>query len=82
MKTALGDARRSLARLRRALEKARRELGALRTALETAEDDGADDGDYEEAAGHMTAVEDWLRSEETRLRAKVLESGGLRPPLA
>lgn len=82
MKTALGDARRALARLRRSLEKARRELDALRAALEAATDDGLPDDDYDEATRHVVAVEDWLRSEEARIRAKVLESGGLRPPVA
>lgn len=74
-----GEARRAVGRLRRAVEKARRELGVLRGALERAEGGDFPGDEYEEAGRHLDAVGDWLNQEETRLRAKVLQAGGLEP---
>lgn len=74
-----GEARRAVGRLRRSLEKARRELGVLRAALERAEGGDFPCGDYEDAGRRLDAVGDWLNQEEARLRAKVLQAGGLEP---
>ncbi len=68
-----------MGRLRRSLEKARRELGVLRAALERAEGGDFPGGDYEDAGRRLDAVGDWLNQEEARLRAKVLQAGGLEP---
>lgn len=65
--------------MRRSLEKARRELGVLRGALERAEAGDFPGDEYENAGGHLDAVADWLNQEEARLRAKVLQAGGLEP---
>jgi len=79
MRTAEGEARRALARLRRSVEKARRELDALRGAIVRAEGSDFPDDDYAECDEHLAAVADWTSQEEARLRAKVLCAGGLEP---
>ncbi len=79
MKTAEGEARRSLTRLRRSVEKARRELRILRGALESAEGDDFPEDEYREVAGYLSALDDWLNREGARLRAKVLQAGGIEP---
>ena len=79
MRTAEGEARRALSRLRRSVEKARRELRALRGALERAEGDDFPDDDYRECDEHLAAATEWVGQEEARLRAKVLQAGGLEP---
>lgn len=52
----------------------------MRGALEAVDGEGLPGEEYEDAADRLGAVEDWLHSEEARIRAKVLEGGGLRPP--
>ena len=79
MRTAEGEARRALSRLRRSVEKARRELRVVRGALEQAEGDDFPDDDYRECDEHLTAAAEWVGQEEARLRAKVLHAGGLEP---
>lgn len=65
--------------MRRSLEKARRELGVLRGTLERAEADDFPGDEYEDAGRRLDAVTEWLNQEEARLRAKVLQAGGLEP---
>lgn len=79
MTSAEGEARRALGRLRRSVEKAGRELGVLRGALERAEADDFPADEYEGASRRLDALGEWLNHEEARLRAKVLQAGGLEP---
>ena len=77
--TAASEARRALARLRRAVAKAERELSAVAGALRSVEgvDFPSDEyGDAHEALARVTALAD---AEGARLQAKILEAGGLEP---
>ena len=73
------EARRALARLRRAVEKARRELGALAGAIRRAEGDDFPSESYDEAQERMDRILDFLDEEGHRLEAKILQAGGLEP---
>ena len=79
MKTQEREARRALARLRRALVKARRELDAMRTALISAEGDEFPQDDYADRDEQLASINEWLNGEEARLRTKVLRAGGIDP---
>jgi hypothetical protein len=73
------EARRALARLRRAVEKSRRELDALSGAIRHAEGDDFPVHEYDGARDRMNEMLDFLEEEERRLQAKILRSGGLEP---
>lgn len=76
---AVREARKALARLRRALEKGRRELDALSGAIRHAEGEDFPEEAYQEVEDRMNQILDFLEEEGRRLEAKVLESGGLEP---
>ena len=78
-RTPEGEARRGLARLRRAVEKARREVRGLRAALAQAEADGFPGDDYAEMDRHLAAVAEIALREASRQQAKVLRAGGISP---
>ncbi len=71
------EARRAVNRLRRAVEKTLREIDALEGAVRNAEGEDFPAGEYGEARAQLKAVSDFLDEEMLRLRAKILESGGL-----
>jgi len=73
------EARKALARLRRALEKSRRELDALSGAIRHAEGDDFPTGTYDEARDRLGEIMDFVEEEGRRLEAKILQSGGLEP---
>lgn len=76
---AVKEARKALARLRRALEKGRRELDALAGAIRHAEGEDFPQEAYQEVEDRMVQILDFLEEEGHRLEAKVLEFGGLEP---
>ncbi|MCE2398001.1 MAG: hypothetical protein J4F34_02985 [Gemmatimonadetes bacterium] len=78
-RTPEGEARRGLARLRRAIEKARREVRGLRAALAQAEADGFPGDDYAEMDRHLAAAAELVLREASRQQAKVLRAGGIAP---
>ena len=71
------EARKALARLKRALEKARRELYAVEGAISRAEGDEFPAEDYGDAAAKLQGLVEFAEEEGRRLQAKVLERGGL-----
>lgn len=73
------EARKALARLRRAVEKGQRELDALTGALRRAEGEDFPVQDYDGARDRMNEILGFLEEEEGRLQAKILQSGGLEP---
>jgi len=79
METAEREARRALARLKRALEKTRREISTLQGALRNAEGDDFPAEEYDEADRHLAEVAEWADREGGRLQAKILSAGGLEP---
>lgn len=79
MESAEKEARRALARLKRAVEKSRREIGSLRGALERAEAEDFPAHEYDEAESGLASVAEWADREGGRLQAKILAAGGLEP---
>lgn len=79
MTSAESEARKALARLRRALEKADRELDALRGALAHAEGDDFPTAAYDEAHARLRGALDFTDEEAMRLQEKILHAGGLEP---
>jgi hypothetical protein len=77
--TAEREARRALARLRRAVEKAAHELAATRGALRHAEADDFPADDFEQAASHLESVVSFVDEQAERLEEKILHAGGLEP---
>lgn len=73
------EARKALARLRRALEKSRRELNALSGAIRHAEGDDFPADAYGEAHDRLGEIMDFVEEEGRRLEAKILQAGGLEP---
>ncbi|MFO8175436.1 MAG: hypothetical protein ACQET1_09575 [Gemmatimonadota bacterium] len=73
------EARKALARLRRAVEKGRRELEALAGAIRHAEGGDFPREEYQATEDRMNEILDFLEEEGRRLEAKVLQSGGLEP---
>ena len=76
---AVREARRALARLRRAVEKTEHELAGVTGALRHAEGEDFPAVAYEDAAGHLRAVLAFVDEEAERLEEKVLHAGGLEP---
>jgi uncharacterized caspase-like protein len=79
MTSAESEARKALARLRRALEKSQRELEALRAALVHAEGDDFPEHEYEAAADAVGRALAFTDEEAARLQEKILHAGGLEP---
>jgi hypothetical protein len=77
--TAESGARRSLARLRRALEKAERELVSVEGALRHAEGADFPNASFETAAQALNNIESFVDEQEERLADKILHAGGLEP---
>lgn len=73
------EARKALARLRRAVEKSVRELEILSGAIRHAEGEDFPFDLYEEARGRLDAILDFLEEEGRRLEEKILQTGGLEP---
>ncbi|MDX1645692.1 MAG: hypothetical protein R3304_01010 [Longimicrobiales bacterium] len=79
MTTAESEARKALARLRRALEKSRRELDALEGALARAEGDDFPRREYERVRAALEGALGFTEEEAQRLQEKILHTGGLEP---
>lgn len=73
------EARRALARLRRAVEKAARELDAVAGALRHVEGGDFPAAEFEAASSHLAAVAEFVEEQAERLEEKVLQAGGLEP---
>jgi len=73
------EARRALARLRRAMEKGRKELDALSGAIRHAEGDDFPLDAYEGVRNQMDEILDFVGEEGRRLEEKLLQAGGLEP---
>lgn len=73
------EARKALARLRRAAEKAEREMEALEGALKQAEGSDFPADTYDEVRTALLRVLDFTAEEGTRLQEKILHAGGLEP---
>ena len=76
---AVREARRALARLRRAAEKTEHELAGVMGALRHAEGADFPVAAYEAASDHLRAVLAFVDDEAERLEEKVLHAGGLEP---
>jgi len=79
MTTVESEARKALARLKRAVEKSRREMEALEGAIRHAEGDDFPEDDYQQAEARIQALVEFVEEEGRRLQEKVLRSGGLEP---
>jgi hypothetical protein len=73
------EARKALARLRRAVEKSVKEMEALSGAIRHAEGEDFPFDLYEETQGRLDAILDFLEEEGRRLEEKILQTGGLEP---
>ena len=79
MSSAESEARKALARFRRAVEKAERELQALEGALARAEGEDFPTEAYAEVASALQRAIDFADEEGARLQEKILHTGGLEP---
>lgn len=77
--SAESEARKALARLRRALEKSRRELEAVAGALRHAEGSDFPHAEFDQANEHIASVENFVNEQAERIEEKILSSGGLEP---
>lgn len=73
------EARKALARLRRAVEKSSRELDALSGAIRHAEGDDYPEEEYDGMRDRMNEILEFLDEEGRRLEEKILQAGGLEP---
>jgi len=73
------EARKALARLRRAVEKSSRELDALSGAIRHAEGDDYPEAEYDGMRDRMNEILEFLDEEGRRLEGKILQAGGLEP---
>ena len=73
------EARKALARLRRAVEKSRREMDLLAGAIRHAEGEDFPEAAYADAGELMSQILDFVDEEGRRLEAKILLAGGLEP---
>jgi hypothetical protein len=78
-RSAESEARKALARVRRAAEKCARELDTLEGALRSAEGSDFPQDEYAAARGALDLVERFVDEEAQRLQEKILHSGGLEP---
>ncbi len=79
MTTVESEARKALARFRRALEKGQRELDSLAGAIRHAEGSDFPGEAYAEAEDAMARLITFADEEGARLQEKILSSGGLEP---
>lgn len=79
MSSAESEARKALARLRRAAEKAERELEALEGALRNAEGPDFPVETYAATRDALRRILDFTDDEAERLQEKILHAGGLEP---
>lgn len=79
MESAESEARRALARFRRALEKADNEMEKLRGALRHAEGEDFPLQAYDEASSWIARCQAFAEEEGDRLQEKILHAGGLEP---
>ena len=79
MTTVESEARKALARLKRAVEKSRREMEALEGAIRHAEGDDFPVDDYRQAEARIQGLAEFVEEEGRRLQEKVLQAGGLEP---
>lgn len=75
----VGEARRALQRLRRAVEKTDAELEAVRGALRHAEGADFPVAEFEAAFSHSAALTMFCDEQAERLEDKILHAGGLEP---
>ena len=73
------EARKALARLRRAVEKSSRELDGLSGAIRHAEGDDYPEEEYDGMRDRMNEILEFLDEEGRRLEEKILQAGGLEP---
>jgi hypothetical protein len=73
------EARKALNRVRRALEKTRHELEAVSGALSRVEGSDFPHAEFDQAVGHITAVENFVDEQAERIEEKILTAGGLEP---
>ena len=73
------EAKKALARLRRAAEKADREMDALEGALRHAEGPDFPVDEYADTRAALRRVLDFTDEEARRLQEKILHAGGLEP---
>lgn len=73
------EARKALARLRRAVEKSRKEMESLSGAIRHAEGEDFPEAAYREAGAQLDQILDFVDEEGRRLEAKILLAGGLEP---
>lgn len=73
------DARRALARLRRAVKKSERELDDLQASIRRAEGSDFPEEEYERVRRRLDEIALFAEEEAERLQRKVLEKGGLEP---
>jgi hypothetical protein len=73
------EARRALARLRRAVEKARRELDSVAGTLRSVEAQDFPGETFEEVSSELDRVVTFVDEQEQRLAEKILHAGGLEP---
>ena len=78
-RTAESEARKALARVRRAAEKCLREMDALEGALRSAEGSDFPEADYDTARSALESVTSFVDEEARRLQEKILHAGGLEP---
>jgi hypothetical protein len=79
MSSAESEARKALARLRRAAEKVERELGDLEGALKHAEGSEFPREEYDAVAEAVRRILEFTDDEGERLQEKILHAGGLEP---
>lgn len=79
MESAEKEARKALARLRRAVEKSRKELDTLSGAIRHAEGDDYPQAEYEGIQDRINEILEFLDEEGRRLEEKILQAGGLEP---
>lgn len=79
MGTVEGEARRALARLRRAVEKARAELDGVSGALRHAEGEDYPADAFAVAGAHVAALDAFVDEQAARLAEKLLHAGGIEP---
>jgi hypothetical protein len=75
----VGEARRALSRLRRAVEKAERELDGVAGALRHAEGADFPAAEFAATSEHLRAVVAFVDDQAERLEEKLLHFGGLEP---
>lgn len=79
MTTVESEARRALARLKRAVEKSSSELESVDGALRRAEGSDFPAEAFDEAMSHLRAVADFVDEQAERLQEKILHAGGIEP---